>query len=79
VNSYACVQDSIVFQGVDIGRHAKIRRAIIDKGVMIPPGVEVGYDLDKDRERGFTVSQGGIVVIAKADGVEEMLESGLVA
>ena len=79
VNSYACVQDSIVFQGVDIGRHAKIRRAIIDKGVMIPPGVEIGYDLDKDRERGFTVSQGGIVVIAKADGVEEMLESGLVA
>jgi glucose-1-phosphate adenylyltransferase len=79
MNSYACVQDSIVFQGVDIGRHAKIRRAIIDKGVMIPPGVEVGYDLDKDRERGFTVSQGGIVVIAKADGVEEMLESGLVA
>ncbi len=46
---------------------------------MIPPGVEIGYDLDKDRERGFTVSQGGIVVIAKADGVEEMLESGLVA
>ncbi|MHB8866050.1 MAG: GlgC family sugar phosphate nucleotidyltransferase, partial [Pirellulaceae bacterium] len=79
VNSYACIQDSIVFQGVDIGRHAKVRRAIIDKGVMIPPGVEIGYDLDKDRERGFTVSQGGIVVIAKADGVEEMLESGLVA
>jgi glucose-1-phosphate adenylyltransferase len=78
VNSYACVQDSIVFQGVDIGRHAKVRRAIIDKGVMIPPGVEIGYDLDKDRERGFTVSEGGIVVIAKADGIEEMAESGMV-
>ena len=79
VNSYACVQDSIVFQGVDIGRHAKVRRAIIDKGVRIPPGVEIGYDLDKDRERGFTVSQGGIVVIAKAEGVEQLLESGMVA
>ncbi|MHB9077559.1 MAG: glucose-1-phosphate adenylyltransferase [Pirellulaceae bacterium] len=75
VNSYACIQDSIVFQGVDIGRHAKVRRAIIDKGVVIPPGVEIGYDLDRDRERGFTVSEGGIVVIAKADGVEESLES----
>ncbi len=79
VNSYAHVQDSIVFQGVDIGRHAKVRRAIIDKGVRIPPGVEIGYDLDKDRERGFTVSQGGVVVIAKAEGVEQLLETGLVA
>ena len=79
VNSYAHVEDSIVFQGVDIGRHAKVRRAIIDKGVRIPPGVEIGYDLEKDRERGFTVSQGGIVVIAKADGIEQVLESDLVA
>ena len=68
-----------MFQGVDIGRHAKVRRAIIDKGVRIPPGVEIGYDLDKDRERGFTVSQGGVVVIAKADGVEQVLESDMVA
>jgi glucose-1-phosphate adenylyltransferase len=79
VNSYAHVEDSIVFQGVDIGRHAKVKRAIIDKGVRIPPGVEIGYDLEKDRERGFTVSQGGIVVIAKADGIEQVLESDLVA
>ena len=70
VNSYALVQDSILFQGVDIGRHAKVRRAIIDKGVSIPSGVEIGYDLEEDRSRGFTVSPGGIVVIAKADGVD---------
>ncbi len=79
VNSYAHVQDSIVFEGVDIGRHAKVRRAIIDKGVRIPAGVEIGYDLEKDRERGFTVSEGGVVVIAKADGVEQILESDMVA
>ncbi len=79
VNSYARVQDSILFQDVDIGRHAKVRRAIIDKGVSIPPGVEIGYDLDQDRARGFTVSPGGVVVIAKADGVEQVLESGRVA
>jgi glucose-1-phosphate adenylyltransferase len=75
VNSYAHVQDSILFHGVDIGRHAKVRRAIIDKGVRIPTGVEIGYDLEQDRARGFTVSPGGVVVIAKADGVEDVFEA----
>ena len=74
VNSYAQVQGSILFDGVDIGRHAKVRRAIIDKGVQIPPGVEVGYDHEHDRARGFTVSEGGVVVIAKAYGAEHFLE-----
>ena len=74
VNSFAHVQDSILFEGVDIGRHAKIRRAIIDKGVHIPAGTEVGYDAEQDRKRGFTVSEGGITVIAKADGVEHFVE-----
>jgi glucose-1-phosphate adenylyltransferase len=75
VNSYATVADSILFEGVDIGRHAKVRRAIIDKGVQIPPGAEIGYDLEKDRERGFAISDSGIVVIAKSDGVEHLLDS----
>ena len=74
VNSYAHVSDSILFEGVNIGRHARVRRSIIDKGVHVPPGVEIGYDLEQDRARGFTVSEGGIVVIAKADGVEQLLE-----
>ena len=72
VNSYAEVKDSIVFQDVQIGRHAQIRRAIIDKGVNIPPGIQIGYDLDLDRERGFTISSDGVVVIAKGDGIEEL-------
>jgi len=75
INSFARVEDSILFQGVDIGRHAKIRRAIIDKGVRIPSGVEIGYDLEIDRDRGFTISPGGIVVIAKGDGVEPFVDS----
>ncbi|HEY2146734.1 MAG TPA: hypothetical protein VGH32_02275 [Pirellulales bacterium] len=64
------MQDSILFDHVDIGRHARVRRAIIDKGVQIPPGATVGYDPEEDRARGFTVSDNGITVIAKADGVE---------
>ena len=71
INSFAHVEGSILFEGVDIGRHAQVRNTILDKGVSIPAGVKVGYDHEHDRERGFTVSEGGIVVIAKGDGVAE--------
>lgn len=74
VNSYAHVADSIIFEGVNIGRHAKVRRAIIDKGVHIPENVEIGYDLEADQARGFVVSPGGVVVIAKGDAVEQSQE-----
>lgn len=70
VNSFAVVEDSILLDHVDIGRHARVRRAIIDKDVRIPPGTLIGYDHEQDRARGFTVSEGGVVVIAKADGVD---------
>jgi glucose-1-phosphate adenylyltransferase len=79
VNSYARVQDSILFSGVDIGRYARVRRAIIDKGVRVPPEVEIGYDLELDRQRGFTVTENGVVVIAKAAGVEHLVHSPLPA
>lgn len=72
VNSYALVEDSILFDNVEVGRHCRIRRAILDKGIRIPPGVEIGYDLELDRERGFTVSDGGVVVLASSAGVEQL-------
>jgi glucose-1-phosphate adenylyltransferase len=75
VNSYADVEDSIIFSHVDVGRHAKIRRAIIDKGVQIPEGVRIGYDEEEDLARGFTVSDSGIVVIAKAESIEPAVMS----
>jgi glucose-1-phosphate adenylyltransferase len=70
VNSYSSVRESILFDDVDVGRNARIRRAIIDKGVVIPPGMTIGVDPDEDRRRfrdpkRFVVSEGGIVVIAK--------------
>jgi glucose-1-phosphate adenylyltransferase len=73
VNSYAEVEDSILFSRVNIGRRAKIRRAIIDKGVSIPEGFRVGFDEEEDLANGFTVSEGGVVVIAKAESIEPML------
>ena len=75
INSFSRVEESILFGGVDIGRSAKIRRAIIDKGVRIPAGFEVGYDHESDRANGFTVTAKGVTVIAKADGVEHFLEA----
>jgi glucose-1-phosphate adenylyltransferase len=64
VHSYAEIEDSILLEGVDIGRYAKIRRTIIDKGVRIPQEMEIGYDLDEDAKR-FTVTSSGIVVVPK--------------
>jgi glucose-1-phosphate adenylyltransferase len=75
VNSFAHVEDSILFARVGIGRHCRIRRAIIDKGVQIPAGAEIGFDHDLDRRRGFHHTENGITVIAKSDGAERFLEA----
>ncbi len=72
VNSFAHVEGSILFEGVDIGRRCKIRRAIIDKNVSIPAGLQIGFDPDEDRANGFNVSDTGIVVIARTDGSEHL-------
>jgi glucose-1-phosphate adenylyltransferase len=64
INSFSTIEDSVLFDSVDIGRGATVRRAIIDKNVRVPPGEEIGVDLERDRER-FTVSDGGVVVVAK--------------
>jgi len=68
INSFSSVEESIILDGVDVGRHARIRRAIIDKGVHIPPHTEIGYDPEADARR-FTVSD-GIVVIPKGYNFE---------
>ena len=64
VHSYSLVEDSVIMDYAEIGRHAKIRRAIIDKNVYVPEGEEIGYDLERDRQR-FFVSDSGLVVIPK--------------
>jgi glucose-1-phosphate adenylyltransferase len=76
VNSYALVEDSILFDGVDVGRHCRIRRAIIDKDVRIPQNTTIGHDLDHDRQRGFVVTEQGVVVIAKAELPETFAARG---
>lgn len=65
INSYSSVEDSILFENVHIGRHSRIRRAIIDRNVVLPDGSEVGYNLDADRAKGYTVTESGIVVVPR--------------
>ena len=63
------VDASVLFPGVEVGRHAVVRNAIVDKDVVLEPGAEVGVDPVADRER-FTVSDNGIVVVPKGARVE---------
>jgi len=65
VHTGAVVEGSVLMDNCDIGRHAKVRRAILDKNVRIPEGGTVGYDLDADRARGWHVTDSGIVVIGR--------------
>ena len=73
VNSFSLVEDAILFDGVVVGRHARMRRAIIDKEVHVPAGFEIGWNREIDLKRGFTVTQDGIVVIAKGEDLERFL------
>ena len=65
VGAGAKVERSVIFDNVTIGRGAIVRNAILDKNVIVPDGMVIGVDLDEDRRRGFTVSDGGVVALAK--------------
>jgi glucose-1-phosphate adenylyltransferase len=65
----ALVEGSVLMHDVDIGRHAIVRNAIVDKNVQIPDGARIGVDRDRDRER-FEVSPGGVVVIGKNQKID---------
>ena len=66
VHSFCEVDQSILMPGVRVGRHARIRRAIIDRDVFIPRGARIGYNAEEDRSR-HTVTDSGIVVVTTED------------
>jgi glucose-1-phosphate adenylyltransferase len=69
INSHTEVYDSILMEGVNVGKYARIKKAIIDKDVAIPEGTVIGYDLEEDKKR-FFVTESGIVVVAKGTEIK---------
>ena len=65
INSFAHVDGCLLLNDVDVGRHCRLRRTIVDKGVRVPPHTEIGYDLEKDRQRFHVSDAEGIVVVPK--------------
>lgn len=65
VHSWAQVQDAIIMHGARVGRRARVRRAILDKNVVVEEDAQIGFDHEYDRERGMTVTESGIVVAPK--------------
>jgi glucose-1-phosphate adenylyltransferase len=66
VHSFCDIQQTIMMPGVRVGRHARIRRAIIDRDVLVPRGALIGYNHEEDRRR-HTVTEGGVVVVTAND------------
>lgn len=64
-NSWSTVSDSVIMDGVSVGRHTQIHRAIIDKNVEVPERTQIGLDPEADRARGFHVTDSGITVLGK--------------
>jgi glucose-1-phosphate adenylyltransferase len=71
INSYAEVHGSILLEDVEVGRGARVRRAIIDKHVRIPPNDVIGYNRDDDAKR-FHITENGLIVIRKGVSVEPL-------
>ena len=68
VHTGADVEGCVILDNCDIGRRAKVRRAILDKNVRVPEGTQIGYDHEADRARGWHVTDSGIVVIGGEPG-----------
>jgi len=66
VHSFCQLEDSILFPHATVNRHARVRRAILDRGVELPAGARVGYDPVEDRKR-HHVSESGVVVVTPGE------------
>lgn len=65
VHSYGSIEEAVILPDVEIKRHCKLRKVIIDRGCIIPEGTVIGYNHDEDRARGFRVSEKGVVLVTR--------------
>jgi glucose-1-phosphate adenylyltransferase len=70
VHAGALVDDSIIMDNCDIGRRAKVRRAILDKNVRVPQDSSIGYDIEQDRRLHYVTDSGIVVVEGNRSAVE---------
>jgi glucose-1-phosphate adenylyltransferase len=71
VDPGAVLEGTVLLDGVVVGEGAQLRNVIVDKNVQIPPGAQVGFDVERDVARGFELSDGGVVAIAKNTEITE--------
>jgi glucose-1-phosphate adenylyltransferase len=69
INSYCEVESSILMNNAEVGRYSRIRRAIIGPDMKIPESSVIGYDLEEDRAKGYTITESGVVVICEQQHV----------
>ncbi len=75
VHSFSEITDSVLFPNVVVGRNCKIRKALIDRGCVIPPGTQIGYDEEEDQRR-FRISPKGVVLVTP-DMLDEKYPHGV--
>jgi glucose-1-phosphate adenylyltransferase len=70
VHTGALVEDCVLLDNCDVGRHAKVRKAILDKNVRVPAGARIGYDLEADRKLHYVTDSGIVVVEGERSSVD---------
>lgn len=68
LHSYSSVEESVLLPGVQVGRHVRLRKTVIDTGCDLPPGLEIGFDAEADARNFFRTEQGVVLV------TQDMLE-----
>ena len=63
VHSYSKIEEAVILPNVEIGRHCNLKKVVIDRGCVLPEGMEIGIDHEQDRARGFRVSESGVVLV----------------
>ena len=66
INSFCEIDSSVLLPNVNVGRHSRIRRAIVDQSVQLPENSEIGFEPEADRAAGYAVTDAGIVVVHRA-------------